>query len=171
MGRLPIRGNRQVMWMVGMSQLCQKNCPFLYSIILLIIAISLKESTHYSTTHSNYAAELQGIFLFRDKSDGMGLLKRSCREYGPEVSCEVCSLEELLFLSLLVPPSVDTERDRRDVSAWTSSHCITDNSPRVTRMIVLIRAHHHAHHYRYLNLLFQHYMPLEKCLPIILKLC
>ena len=29
---------------------------------------------------------------------------------------EVCSLEELLFLSLLVPPSVDTERVRRDVS-------------------------------------------------------
>ena len=99
-----------------MSQLCQKNCPLFYSIILLIIAIILKESTHYSTTHCNYAAELQGIFLFRDKSDGMGLLKRSSREHGPEESREVCSLEELLFLSLLVPPSVDTERDRRDVS-------------------------------------------------------
>ena len=98
-----------------MSQLCQKNFPLFYSIILLIIAI-LKESTHYSTTHCNYAAELQGIFLFRDKSDGMGLLKRSSREHGPEESREVCSLDELLFLSLLVPPSVDTERDRRDVS-------------------------------------------------------
>ena len=42
--------------------------------------------------------------------------KRSSREHGPEESREVCSLEELLFLSLLVPPSVDTERDRRDVS-------------------------------------------------------
>ena len=67
-----------------MSQLCQKNCPLFYYIILLIIAIILKESTHYSTTHSNYSAELQGIFLFRDKSD--------------------------------LPPSVDTEQDRRDVS-------------------------------------------------------
>ena len=98
---------------LGMSQLCQKNCPLFYSIILLIIAIILKESTHYSTTHSNYAAELEGIFLFRDE---MGLLKRSCREHGPEESREVCLLEELLFLSLLVPPSVDTERDRRDMS-------------------------------------------------------
>ena len=103
------------LWL-GMSQLCQKNCPLFYSIILLIIAIILKESTHHSTTHSNYAAELQGIFFFHDKSDGMGLLKRSSREHGPEESREVCSLEKLLFLSLLVPPSVDTERNRRDVS-------------------------------------------------------
>ena len=130
----------------------QNNCPLFYSIILLIIAIILKESTHYSTTHSNYyAAELQRIFLFCDKSDEMGLLKRSSREHGPEESREVCSLEELLFLSLLYSATISGHRAGSPGCVWTSSHCITYNSPRVPRMIVLIIAHHHAHHYRYLT--------------------
>ena len=120
-------------------------------IIVLIIAIILKNLPIILLHILIMPLDLE-IFLLRDKSDGMGL--RSSRKHGlhgPEKSREVCSKAELL-LSLLVPPS---ERDRRDVSGvglWTSSHCITDNSPRVTRMIVLIIAHHHAHHYRYLNL-------------------
>ena len=61
-----------------------RDVPIMPKELPIILLIILKESTHYSTTHSNYSAELQGIFLFRDKSD--------------------------------LPPSVDTEQDRRDVS-------------------------------------------------------